>query len=303
MPGVPGTRKQILLNALVSVPTTLFQQTLSDSFTRADSSFGGAGSSSGGGNGWIDVNGGVAKIVSNKLSLTGDSVNTSQYLRDFVVRPTNEAFKDGRLEFDTLASTWNPSGNVSAHLRHQSGSNNNYLAKIKCDGTDLQIYSVVAGTPSLVAGGGSISGFSNSKAYRIRFECYGTQLLLTVFDVSGGTPVSVGAIQGVSSAISLAGVAGVGPQWGVLGASHSIHNLNISARKNISIGIISDSILANTPTGAPYSTGEALVRSIADRVGKTYTISNQGVAGRTSTDWLPGPNLNAAKAALPRPRF
>jgi len=77
-----------------------FRTILNDDFTRANTSTGGAGTNTGAGNGWVDIQGGVAQISNNQLKITSDSVDTGQYARDFVVRPTSENSLDHSIEFD-----------------------------------------------------------------------------------------------------------------------------------------------------------------------------------------------------------
>lgn len=277
----------------------IFQKSFNDDFNRANTAFGGAGTTTGVGNSWIDKNGNVAKIVSNQLSLTSDGA-ANQYLRDFVVRPNTEVFKDGRLEVDSAAVNWTPGSNLTLYLRYQSASGNCYIAKIAADGSDLQIYSILANVPTLVVGAGTITNFNAAKTYRVRFECYGTQFILQIYDITGGgTPVWVGGIAGTSSAITAAGTAGVCPQWSGTGLTHTLDNVSINWKSNFAGGCLGDSIFANIPTSGDISTGEALVESVANRLGRTYTFVNQSVAGRATTDVAAGSgNLAAIRAAF-----
>lgn len=264
--------------------TSNFQNVLSDSFTRADTSVGGAGTTTGGGNGWIDVAGNVVQISGNKLKLTGDAINGNQYLRTFVLRPTTEAFLNGRLECTSDASAWETSSSKGLVLRKQAGAVTFLLGKVKNDGTDLQIYKVVASTPTLLVGGGSITSFSTSKTYKMVFEVYDLDCTLTVYDVTGGqAPVSVGAISTQSvTGVTTSGVAGFSADWGTTGAVVLYDDVVISSRSILRIGCVGDSILANTPTSGFQTTGNALGVALSLRTGKDYVVTNQAVAGRTS---------------------
>ncbi|MEI8282395.1 MAG: hypothetical protein WCG75_08320, partial [Armatimonadota bacterium] len=106
MPATPGPKK-LLFPEFPNVP--MYRSVLTDDFNRADTSTGAAGTNTGAGNGWVDVQGGVAQIVSNKLKITSDSAGTGidQYKRDFTVRPVSEACLDQSIEFDIPAQVWN----------------------------------------------------------------------------------------------------------------------------------------------------------------------------------------------------
>lgn len=282
------------------VPKSLFQNAFSDTFNRANTSFGGAGTNTGGGNGWIDVNGNVAKIVSNKLSLTGDASGVNQYLRDYVVRPNTELHTYGRMEVDSDASTWNSSALLQFEVAYQSATKNHYMFAVAGDGSATTIYIITGGAVGSSFAGTAIANFSAAKTYRIRCERYASKLSLTIYDVTGGqTPVAVGSCAATDTTITAAGVFGIGAQWNVASQTHLVYNVNISWKSNMPMGAIGDSIAASIQTGMPYTPAEMWARSISTKTGKSYTMSNQAIGGTDTSVWAPASaNLVAAKAAF-----
>ncbi len=63
-------------------------QVITDSFFRANTSTGSAGSTTGAGNNWTDVEGGVWNIQSDQLN--GTTNNTNGYIVNFLLRPSGE---------------------------------------------------------------------------------------------------------------------------------------------------------------------------------------------------------------------
>jgi hypothetical protein len=278
-----------------AIPKSNFQSILADTFQRANTSTGAALSTTGGGNGWIDVEGGIVKISGNTLQLTGDNTDGNQYLRALCLRPVGEAFLNGRIEPVSAAAGWNASGSKGLVLRKQAGAVTYLLGRVQNDGSNLQIYKVIAGAPTLLIGAGTIIGFSTAKTYKPVFEVYDLDCSLTVYDVTGGTPVSAGAIstQAVTG-VTTAGVAGVTADLGGTGFVVNYSSITISSKTIIKGGIVGDSIEANTPPGGFISTGEALMLALSVLTGKDYTVTNQAVAGRTSGVALTNINTDIA---------
>ena len=282
------------------LPKSLFQNSMIDMFNRANTSFGTAGTNTGGGNGWIDIQGNVAKILNNKLSLTGDATGSNQYLRDYVVRPNTELHTHGRMEVDTDASTWTSGAQLMFEVGYQSATKNHYMFAQPCDGSGSTIYVITSGAVGSTYAGTAIAGFSAAKTYRFRCERYGSKLEFTVYDITGGqAPVAVGSCAATDTTISAAGVFGIGSQWSVASQTHTVYNVNISWKSNMAIGAIGDSIAATIQTGMPYTPAEMWARNISTKTGKTYTITNQAIGGTDTSVWAPASgNLVAAKSAF-----
>lgn len=122
-----------------------------DNFTRADTSSGGAGTTTGiGGDGkWTDVHGGVASISSNRLKIVSDSVDGSGWARDFILRDSSESHLNQRIS--TTVQVADGFGNQHAHvLRFQTISSQNYYYLIFFNWTssanfNIGVYAIAAG--------------------------------------------------------------------------------------------------------------------------------------------------------------
>ena len=296
MPTTPGTKKTIL-SPLTALPN-IYRSNQFDDFLRSDTSTGGAGSTSGVGNGWIDVQGGVSQIASNQLKLTSDSVDIGQYARDFTVRPPVEATLDHSIEFDIPAQVWNAAASFGPVLRYQSASKNCYLVRIKGDGTVCAIFKLVAGIPTTIGPTATIPGFSQGFNYHSRFSIEGTNLNFELTNRDTGAVVF--NIQISDSSITTAGTAGfVGP-WDVVASSVLLDNATVSSSSTIKLGIVGDSIYASVPPTGLKTPGSSLARELGTRCRREYVLSNQAISGKTSADWANdvGNIMTAAKTAF-----
>jgi lysophospholipase L1-like esterase len=110
-----------------------------DSFNRADTALGAAGSTNIG-NGWVDVHGNVWKITSNRLVGTPyiNSFITSQ-----LVRPISESAQDVREVVTTPAGGLN-AGNqaIAAVLRYNAAAGIQYLFKVDTGTVGANIYTI-----------------------------------------------------------------------------------------------------------------------------------------------------------------
>ncbi|BDI27978.1 hypothetical protein CCAX7_000290 [Capsulimonas corticalis] len=90
----------------------------SDNFHRTDTTAGGAGSTSGAGNGWIDVQGGIWSITGNSLIGVADTLPGGAYARDFLLRPASESCLDQQILCEILGQPDNQRANYLI-LRYQ----------------------------------------------------------------------------------------------------------------------------------------------------------------------------------------
>ena len=282
----------------MSMSLPMYRNISTDSFDRVDTSPGGAGTNTGAGNGWVDVQGGVAQISGHRLKLTSDAIDTGQFARDFVVRPPSEATLDHSIEFDMPAQVWNSAASFGPALRYQSSSKNAYSVRFHGDGTLFQMYKVIGGTPTAIGGGGlTFSGYSQGTNYRIRFSIEGTNLNFEITNLDTG---AVGLnIQTTDSTIATPGTAGFCGPWDVTGTSIYLDNTTVSSSATIKLGIIGDSISANIPPSGLKSPGNSLGRELATRTRRECVIANRAVSGTASGDWISGGSqLPGAKTAF-----
>ena len=281
MPTTPGTKKAIF-SSVPALPN-IYRSNQFDDFFRPDTLTGGAGSTTGAGNGWIDVQGGVCQVASNQLKLTSDSVDIGQYARDFTVRPPVEATLDHSIEFDIPAQVWNAAASFGPVLRFQSASKNCYLARIKGDGTVSAIFKIVAGVPTTIGPTATIPGFSQGTNYHGRFSIEGTNLNFELTNRDTGTLVY--NIQVTDSSITAAGTVGfVGP-WDVVATSVQVDNAYSFSSTTIKLGIVGDSIYASIPPAGLKTPGSSLARELGTRCRREYIVSNQAISGKSSIDW------------------
>lgn len=180
-----------------------------DSFTHADTSTGGAGTTTGvpttgGATGaWKDVAGSLFNIVSNHLQIAEGVSNG--YLTQFLIRPSAE---------DSIGQQIAMTGNVpesgsgiviGVGLRYQSGSGNYYLAHVLDGGVgtpgQINVYKVVGGTPSSLLGGAMnwTTGMVSGHTYTLILACDEpisgvTTIHYTVHDETANADVMTGSV-------------------------------------------------------------------------------------------------------------
>jgi lysophospholipase L1-like esterase len=166
-------------------------------------STGSAGSTTGAGNNWTDVNGGVWQIQSDQLKGTPDSTNNTQYERDFLTRPSGENEQDQQIIIDTSAlpgGGWN--GACMAALRVQNNGNHDaYLALIDGSG-NADLYSWVGGTLTLVHGASYT--YTSGDTYELTAAVYGVSPTNYSFQVvNTTTSTTVASFSGTDSTSGL----------------------------------------------------------------------------------------------------
>jgi YD repeat-containing protein len=188
---------------------------IDDNFNRANTTPGGAGSTTGAGNGWIDVRGGVYYINGDTLKGVPQGYPpTPPYQTNFLLRPASENVLNQQVILDVTSPAVSASSDQSAAvLRYQGG--NYYMLKVNfVNGTnaaDASVYSVVSGTATLL-GTASFTAV-NGHSYEISASAVGsspTTLTLIVTDTTTSTAVST-----VTTTDSTSGLQGVG-QMGIV---------------------------------------------------------------------------------------
>lgn len=173
---------------------TIWTATISDNFTRANTSTGGAGTTTGAGNGWIDVTGGIWNINSN--TLLGTTSDANGYLSDHLLRPTSENQLNQRV---TASFVGTPVANTGMALRYQSGGNY-YLAQVWGQTSPFQLIIFLisgGGVTTLVSNSFSGSALITGHVYVADFSAVGassTALSLQLTDVTASTvygPITV----------------------------------------------------------------------------------------------------------------
>lgn len=192
-----------------------------DDFTHADTSVGGAGTTTGvpttgGASGpWKDVAGSLFNIVSNKLQ-AAEGV-TNGFLTQFLTRPSGE---------DSVGQQISMTGNVpesgsgiviGVGLRYQSGSGNYYLAHLLDGGGgsppgQINVYKIVSGSPSSIIGGAQnwttpmVSGHNYTIILAANDPISGTTTLdYTVHDETANADVMSGSVDDSESSLQSSG--------------------------------------------------------------------------------------------------
>ena len=177
-----------------------------DTFARADTSTGAAGSTTGVGNGWIDNAGGTWHLASGKLA--GGTSDASGYLSKYLRRPTGEAAVASRI---TAAFTGSFTGEVGLVLRAQAGGDC-YLAQltpVARGGVQMLLYAVVGGSPALLTSGALSTALVAGHQYLADLQASGaspTALSLTITDTTASAVVGTLTASNSASSIQAAGV-------------------------------------------------------------------------------------------------
>lgn len=172
---------------------------VSDNFTRANTSPGGAGSTTGAGNGWIDNLGGIWQISSN--TLLGTTSNPTGYINETLLRPVGEAAIGQRI---TANVTGIPTAAFALGLRVQI-SGDFYFAQF--GPTGVLIYKLVSGTASLLVSSTTFT-LTSGHNYLCDFYVSGsspTLLVATMTDVTTSTVVMTANVSDSSVTLQGAG--------------------------------------------------------------------------------------------------
>lgn len=183
---------------------------VTDNFTRANTSVGGAGTTTGAGNNWTDVFGGVWNIASNKLH---GSINNHNIVA-WLTRPSGEAALNTRIA-DTFVNT--NAGNmaeVGLVLRQQVGNITlNYLARylpVQSGATPVISIFLYNNGGTQLAVSGTLS-LTNAASYTLDFSAVGTNptvLTLVLFDNTGAQVANITANDSTSG-LQVAGTPGL----------------------------------------------------------------------------------------------
>lgn len=163
---------------------------IDDNFNRANTSTGGAGTTTGVGNGWIDVFGGIWNILSNQLhaAASGTGINTGR-----LARPTSEDISDSRMIVDIAAgkitnAVWdvdlrwrNPGSSYVAYCSEQFGTATFNIAK----------FISTTNSPTTISGG--TFAVDNTHAFSIEFYAFGispTTLYAQLVDTTTSTVIA-----------------------------------------------------------------------------------------------------------------
>ena len=285
---------------------TSWNLVVQDGFARSDTSTGSAASTTGVGNGWIDTAGGVWNISGGLLQ--GTSSASSDYLTKFLLRPSSEDSRDER-EVATIPAGENLDGEyLGMALRHQTSTNNYYLAHISSSG--IYLYKIVAAATTLISH--DTLTLNTSDSYSIDFSAVGvnsTALSVVATDLT--TSTVVGTISTTDSEASLQGSGSMGLTTWYNSGSHFIHasqvqtySTNLVLTGSGSFSGASGSPVAITDlqiTGSPSATTpvKLLVTNgtlaMSTTTGLSFTGSPTGAALYFSGTVA---NINAALATL-----
>ena len=235
-------------------------QVISDTFTRANTSTGGAGTTTGAGNNWTDEAGGTYNISSDTLLCT--SSNLSGYATQLLERPVGEAAVGQRIVATLIAG--NPTAQVGLGLRCQTTLGSYYLANYAPNTQQILLYACVAGGPTNIAGGVSVG--SPTAGHTLQFDFYAvgtnpTTLKLTVTDTTTSTVLNTLTVTDSTSALQSAGV----PCLAVWAGNTGTYTANITS--------------ATTYTGSPPSGGTFTVSPtsiVGSSTGNTLTLTGSG---------------------------
>ena len=239
---------------------------IDDTFARADTTAGAAGTTTGGGNGWIDVQGGVATINGNRLYMTTDVVDGSQYIRDFLLRPTGENQQDSRLVFKTAVG-----GSAVAQwaviLRRQAGGDRYILG---FDSGQYHVFKIVAGAVISLANAVP-TGFNAAHVYQSDFTAVGinpTVLTATLTDLTTSTVVATVTANDSAASLQTTG------QFGLY-VTTANGTAVVATARYAEVATYGPGVALGTPTIAFVSATDTTINLQASVSGGTAPITGQ----------------------------
>jgi lysophospholipase L1-like esterase len=277
---------------------------VNDNFSRANTSPGGAGTTAGAGNGWVDVHGGVFQIVSNQLKGTGDGIDNNSWSRDFLLRPSSENHADQQIISTIPVGAPSSAGYWNIHRYNNLGTQSYYAILYDPGTPKIQVYAINGTSPTQI-GSNIGAGYNSGHSYSWTTSVTGgvTPVISWVLtDITTSTVVSSGSVTD-SSAV---GPLGSG-QYGVVANSPSSSsgvilwsNIATYYQSTATISVLPSSVMASTVgnslaiigtgtsfSGTPFaaSGGTITAQSVTSSTSATLTYSAPSSAGTvTLTD-------------------
>ena len=239
-----------------------------DTFARADTSAGAAGSTTGVGNGWTDVAGGVWSLAGGKLvGSTADTSPTSPFKA--LLRPTGEAAGDSRITA-TFAGTSVAVPGMGLRLQ----TNGNYLMGAVGNGAAF-IFSVIGGTLTQLAYANLSAALVAGHTYAMDFQATGatpTALAFTLTDVTAG-----GTLASLTASSSEASVQGTGRSgfvtWSNSGSTSVTYSEATTYTLATSPPVGTITVSPTSLTAGTSGQAVAVTGSGASLSGTTFTLS------------------------------
>ena len=235
-------------------------QVISDTFTRANTSTGGAGTTTGAGNSWIDEAGGVYQISSD--TLLGTTSSTSGYATQLLERPVGEAATGQRITATVVAGS--PTAQIGLCLRGQTTVGSYYLFNYAPNVQQILVYAVVAGGPTGIIGGTSIGSPTTGHTLLLDAYVVGTSPTTVVFKVTDQTTSTVLANVTTTDSTTVLQAAGV-PGLAVWAGTSGTYTANFTS--------------ATTYTGTPPTGGTFTISPtsiVGSSTGNTLTLTGSG---------------------------
>ena len=272
---------------------TSWNAVIDDNFNRSNTSVGSANSTTGVGNGWIDVAGNTWNISSNTLQ--GTSSASSDYLSKFLARPSTENSKDQR-EIVTIPANENFTGDyLGVVLRYQSSTGDHYLAHIGASG--VFVYKIVGGTTTLITS--TTVSLSTTDSYSVDFSATGsnsTALSVVVTDLTTSTQVATAS--GTDSSATLQGTGSFALSNWYNSGTHFIHASRVqtfnstpaSYTLTYSAGVHGSLTGTTTQTVSPNGSGSAV--TAVPTTGYTFINWSDSSTANPRTDTSVASNIS-----------
>lgn len=250
-----------------------------DTFQRANTSVGGAGTTTGAGNSWIDVQGNVWQISSNKLLGTSDAVNTTSRVRDFLLRNAAFAQIDERIDITITSTITANLGFTAVHRYQPSGGPppQHYICGITPGGTLLLIAAVAAttGTATVLVSVAPSPVITGGHTYKLTSRCWGTSptnFAVDLIDVTAGN-TNVATLTTTDSTVGLqiAGQLGITLNDGATGQAQSFSEA--ATYMNATVVPVTDAKAYFSP-GNWYSDGGGSYGTNNVKGSSTYALTN-----------------------------
>jgi hypothetical protein len=272
---------------------------VNDTFVRSNTSPGAAGTTTGGGNGWVDLNGSVWSIDTNRLK---GAVQALAY--DYVLRPAGEVYTNARIVLYAPANQAS-TAQFWGIVRYQANGNGYGFYRA---GNTLFIVNV-NGLTQLTTG--TISpAYDSTHAYRYTFSASGTSpttLTLTLYDETTAAEVASLTVNDSTAGLQTSGRYGANASNFGGGATNLFYSRIETFQDDPAPSLVAGT-LANTVNGsasvsfslatnsggtAPYSSqlqrttrGGSSWSNVGSPVtGTTATLTDATVAAATSYDY------------------
>lgn len=260
--------------------------------------------------GWPDLHGHIYTVASGALVSTPENTG-DEWSRDMLLRPVGEAAQDTRVVVTTsLAASLNSSSDWWGTLRWVSAGTC-YLIEWGASSNNgggtyssiIKIYKIVSASATSIVTSAAFT-FDPTHQYQADYRAVGvlpTSVSMVVTDLTTGNITVACGGNDSQAELQTIGRMGVSASSNPTpSATTPFARIQTYTSPVLNLGFIGDSITAGT--GATVSAPANCALTLAKILGQSVSVTNRGLTGTTTTDWLPsgtllGPAITALSAA------